>query len=154
MEYTLHAATVIDAPVASVFERITDLDRLPAWNAEIPRVVERPAVVDPGAEWVVAIKALGTRWNSRSRLATIDQEAGRFEYRSQTDDGNPSYADWRWRVIAVPGGTEVDVEVDIRPRTFWRKHLFSKVRRASLNKAIRRSLHTLHDQLTTQREEA
>ncbi len=45
MEYTLHATTVIDAPVARIFERITDLDRLPDWNDEIPRVIERP----PGA---------------------------------------------------------------------------------------------------------
>jgi uncharacterized protein YndB with AHSA1/START domain len=152
MEYTLHATAVVDAPSALVFERITDIDRLRDWNAEIHDVVERPAALCPGAEWVVEIRAMKTHWNSRSRLAEFDADGGRFAYRSQTDDGNPSYADWRWQLAPVPGGTRIDVEVDIRPRTFWRKHLFSKLRRPSLAKAMQHSLRTL--QAVTQREEA
>lgn len=152
MEYTLHATTVVEAPPALVFERITDIDRLPDWNAEIHDVIERPATLHPGAEWVVEIRAMKKHWNSRSRLAGLDAEGGRFAYRSQTDDGNPSYADWRWQLTPVPSGTRVDVEVDIRPRTFWRKHLFSKIRRPSLAKAMQHSLRNLQD--VTQREEA
>ena len=152
MEYTLHATTVVDAPSALVFERITDIDRLCDWNAEIHDVVERPAALRPGAEWVVEIRAMKKHWNSRSRLTELDVDRGRFAYRSQTDDGNPSYADWRWQLTPVPAGTRVDVEVDVRPRTFWRIHLFSKVRRRSLAKAMQHSLRTLQD--VTQREEA
>lgn len=152
MEYTLHATTVVDAPSALVFERITDIDRLPDWNAEVIDVVERPATMHPGAEWVVEIRAMKKHWNSRSRLTELDADGGRFAYRSQTDDGNPSYADWRWQLSPVAGGTRVDVEVDIRPRTFWRIHLFSKVRRPSLAKAMQHSLRALQD--VTQREEA
>lgn len=152
MEYTLQATTVVDAPPALVFERITDIDRLPDWNTEIHDVVERPAALRPGAEWVVEIRAMKQHWNSRSRLVELEAGEGRFAYRSQTDDGNPSYADWRWQLTPVPSGTRVDVEVDIRPRTFWRMHLFSKMRRASLAKAMQRSLRTLQD--VTHREEA
>ncbi len=82
---------------------------------------------------------------------------GRFTYRSQSDDGNPSYADWRWQLTAGPDATRVDVEVDIRPRTFWRRHLLSKLRRSGLHAAMQRSLHALQHQLlteTTEREEA
>jgi uncharacterized protein YndB with AHSA1/START domain len=152
MEYTLQATAEVDVPPALVFERITDIDRLPDWNAEVHDVVERPATLHPGAEWVVEIRAMKKHWNSRSRLAELDAENGRFAYRSQTDDGNPSYADWRWQLTPVPSGTRVDVEVDIRPRTFWRKHLFSKIRRSSLAKAMQHSLRTLQD--VTHREEA
>ena len=154
MEYTLHASTVVDVPPARVFERITDIDRLPDWNAEIPRVIERPAVLDVGAEWVVRIRAMKTQWNSRSRVTQLDADGGRFAYRSQSDDGNPSHADWRWQVSPEATGTRVDVEVDIRPRTFWRRHLLSNLRRSGLHKAMRRSLHALHDQLSIQREDA
>ncbi|HEX2118815.1 MAG TPA: SRPBCC family protein [Acidimicrobiales bacterium] len=154
MEYTLHATTVVDAPPALVFERITDIDRLPDWNVEIPRVVERPAALGVGVEWVVEIHAMKSHWNSRSRVTELDPERGRFCYRSQTDDGNPSHADWRWQLSPGPVGTRVDVEADIRPRTFWRRYLLSGLRRPVLARAMRRSLRVLHDQVSTQREEA
>ncbi len=98
-------------------------------------MLRRPVVLGVGAEWIVAFHAMKTRWNSRSRAVEVDREAGRFAYRSQSDDGNPSYADWRWQLSGVPGGTRVDVEVDIRPRTFWRRRLLSDLRRPVLRTA-------------------
>lgn len=152
MEYTLQATTVIDAPAAAVFERITDLDHLPDWNTEIPRVIARPPALAVGAQWVVRIKAMGKGWDSRSTALVIDPEHGRFAYRSQTDDGNPSYAEWRWQLSPAPAGTRVDVEVDIRPRTRTRRYLLSGMRRPSLHKAMRRSLDALSHALTATNE--
>jgi uncharacterized protein YndB with AHSA1/START domain len=85
-----------------VFGFLTDLDRLQEWNAIMTAVVERPAALEAGVEWVVELKALGSRWRSRSRVEEYNPEQRVFTYRSGTDDGNPSYAIWRWVWIPTP----------------------------------------------------
>jgi hypothetical protein len=82
-------------------------------NLEIPEVVESPAELAVGAEWVVTIHAMKTRWNSRSRVLELDRDRGCFAYRSQSDDGNPSFADWRWQLDPDAAGTRVTVEVGL-----------------------------------------
>src|SRR5690242_7526236 len=78
-EFTGKASQVIDATPDEVFAAITDLDRLPSWNAHIPTIVERPGgPLATGVEWVVRINALGTHWNSRSRVVVHDPEHHRF----------------------------------------------------------------------------
>lgn len=147
MEYTLHASTVVPASPDAVFDLITDIDHLPDWNLEIPAVVDSPATLEVGSEWVVTIHAMRTHWNSRSRVLEIDRDGGRFSYRSQSDDGNPSFAEWCW--LLAPGqdqGTRVEVEVDVRPRTFWRRWLLSRLRRRSLRDAMHESLAALREQ--------
>jgi hypothetical protein len=62
----------------------------------------------------------------KSRVSALDPAAGRFTYRSQSDDGNPAYADWEWRVEPLENGSMVTVTVDPNSVTFWRKHLFIK----------------------------
>jgi uncharacterized protein YndB with AHSA1/START domain len=111
-----------------VFELITDPERLPEWNRAIVRVLDMPHKLEPGAEWVVQLSALGQSWPSRSTVVDIDQHARRFAYRSQTDDGNPSYADWTWQVSDAPGGCDVAVSCALHPATFWRRVLLGKVR--------------------------
>ena len=111
-----------------VFELITDPERLPEWNRAIVRVIEVPDNLKPGAEWVVQLSALGQTWPSRSKVVDIDRQARRFAYRSQTDDGNPSHADWTWQVSDAPGGCEVTVSCALHPATFWRRVLLGKVR--------------------------
>jgi hypothetical protein len=59
------------------------------------------------------------------------------------DDGNPSYADWEWRVRADGDASAVTVTVDLHPVTFWRKYLLVKLRRPSLRKEMRSSLAAL-----------
>jgi hypothetical protein len=126
---------------------VTDIDRLPEWNDEVTAVLERPATLEVGAEWVVAMRAFGQRWRSRSTVTEIDAAGGLFAYRSQSDDGNPSYADWRWEVVADPAGTLVRVSVDAHPRTFWRRALLSRIRPPGLKKAMQESLRSLEAQL-------
>lgn len=149
MDFACNATTVIAAAPALVFELITDIDRLPEWNAEVVKVVERSGT-DVGAEWVVGMHALHTRWNSRSRVVAIDAERGRFAYRSQSDDGNPSYADWRWEVVPHTTGARVAVAVEAHPRTFWRRVLLSRIRPSGLQKAMDESLRALGSLLAAQ----
>jgi uncharacterized protein YndB with AHSA1/START domain len=149
MDFALSATTVIDATPARIFEVITDVDRLSSWNVEIAKIVEPCAALEVGREWVVEIRAMHTHWNSRSRIVDIDAERNHFAYRSQSDDGNPSYADWQWDVLDDPAGTRVHVMVEGHPQTFWRKHLLSKIRPPGLQRAMNQSLRTLGEQLAS-----
>ena len=126
-----------------VFGLITDPERLPEWNRAIVRVIDAPDKLEPGAEWVVQLSALGQTWPSRSTVVNVDQHARRFVYRSQTDDGNPSYADWAWQVFDAPGGCEVTVSCGLHPATFLRRVL-GKVRAWQLQRReLPASLHAL-----------
>lgn len=118
----------------TVFRAVTDLNGLPTWNRAITRVLDAPAELTPGCEWVVEVRALGQRWPSRSRLVELDPQARRFAYRSGTDDGNPSYATWMWTVTGAPGGSDVEVTWTVSPRTFWRRVLLARVRAAQLRR--------------------
>ena len=150
MDYALSSTTVIDASPERVFAMITDIDRLPEWNAEVHRVVDRCTALEAGHEWVVEIRAMHTHWNSRSRVVDNDERRGHFAYRSRSDDGNPSYADWQWDILADPAGTRVHVMVEGHPHTFWRKHLLSKMRASTLQRAMDQSLRALAEQLASQ----
>lgn len=123
---------IIPAQPQAVFEALTDIEGLPAWNGAIAAVVEAPAALVVGSEWVVELHALGQRWHSRSTLTKLDPDARRFGYRSCTDDGNPSWVDWQWSVDEHPDGAEVTVAWDLHPATFWRKVLFVHIRRRQL----------------------
>jgi hypothetical protein len=127
----------------AVFRLVTDVSRLPEWNEAITEVVEAPERLDSGSVWKVRIHALGQSWVSRSQVYALDPAAGRFAYRSQSDDGNPSYADWEWHVEPHEDGSMVTLTVDLNPVTFWRKHLLVRIRRPSLRKEMQRSLTAL-----------
>ncbi|MEU8134919.1 hypothetical protein [Streptodolium elevatio] len=40
--------------------------------------------------------------------------------------------DWRWRVVPESGASRLTVSWELHPQTFWRRHLFSRLRRRSL----------------------
>jgi uncharacterized protein YndB with AHSA1/START domain len=122
------ASQFVAAPAGDVFALITTPERLPEWNGAIVRVVDAPDRLFPRAEWVVQLSALGQSWPSRSTVVALDPRARHFAYRSQTDDGNPSYADWSWSIADAPGGCEVTVSCALHPATFWRRVLLSKIR--------------------------
>lgn len=139
----LSTSAHLDASPATVLERITDIARLPEWNRAITDMVEQPDHLVPGSVWKVRLHALGQTWVSTSTLLELDEQERRFRYRSQTDDGNPSYADWEWNVHADGSGAKVTVGVEVRPMTFWRKHLLVRLRGPALHKEMRASLATL-----------
>jgi hypothetical protein len=136
-------STHIDAPPTTVLRQISDITRLPQWNKAITEVLETPAQLNPGAVWKVRLHALGQTWVSTSTLTELDETAGQFRYRSQTDDDNPSYADWAWRVTGDGTGSHVTVTVNLHPVTFWRKHLLAKMRRPALRREMQASLRAL-----------
>jgi uncharacterized protein YndB with AHSA1/START domain len=118
----------------SVFRLISTPALLAEWNRAIARVVDAPAQLSPGVEWVVQLSALGQSWQSRSTVLELDPDTRCFSYRSQTDDGNPSYADWSWQVADAPGGCEVTVSFVLHVITFWRRVLLAKVRARQLRR--------------------
>lgn len=122
------ASAVLSAAPDAVFATLTDLARLPDWNAAMTSVVEQPSHLEIGADWVVEFQALGQRWRSRSTLEEFDVTARRFVYRSGTDDGNPSYARWSWEVVDDPAGSRVTVTWSLHPATFWRRVLLVRIR--------------------------
>ncbi|MPZ94802.1 MAG: hypothetical protein GEU96_07750 [Propionibacteriales bacterium] len=122
----------LDAQPDDALRVIADVHALPSWNAAITRVLDAPTSLTVGDEWVVEMSALGQTWSSRSRLIALDRDARRFSYRSATDDGNPSYAEWTWTVAEAPGGCEVTVTWTLNPQTFWRRVLLGRIRQRQL----------------------
>lgn len=142
---TRSASIAVDLAVTpeDFFELVTDVHRLPLWNDKIHHLVEGPdRQPRVGDDWVVEIRAMGSKWNSRSTLEEIDRDNRRLVLRSRTDDGNPSFAIWEWTAEQNPGGTRVTVTWTLHPKTFWRKILFSRIRHAQLVKEVRESLRT------------
>ena len=137
----------VAAEAERVFALVTDPTRLPEWNAAIVRVVDAPEQLSPGAEWVVQLSALGQSWASHATVLEIDPRTRFFAYRSRTDDGNPSFAEWSWDVTEVPGGCEASVAFALHPATFWRRALLVRIRAWQLRRreipASLRSLATL-----------
>ena len=131
-DYT--ATRFISADPDDVFRLLSDPRRLPDWNHAITRLVEAPDQLNVGSQWVVELSALGQSWPSRSTVVEIDAETRRFAYRSRTDDGNPSYADWTWQVDNAPQGCAVAVSLALHPATFWRRVLLAKVRGRQLRR--------------------
>jgi hypothetical protein len=126
------STVVIGAPAGAVFAALTDIKGLPAWNDRMTRVVDQPAALRIGEEWVVEFRVLGRTWRSRSVIDELDAEGGRFAYRSRTDDGNPSEATWAWDVVADGAGSRVTVSWSLRPLTFWRRVLLGRIRARQL----------------------
>jgi uncharacterized protein YndB with AHSA1/START domain len=137
------ATARMSAPPERVFSLVSDPSRLPSWNRAITEVVEAPEHLEPGSVWKIRLHALSQSWVSKSQVSAIDPAAGLFAYRSQTDDGNPSYADWEWHVEPDPEGSKVTVTVELTPATFWRKHVLIKIRRPALRKEMAESLNAL-----------
>jgi uncharacterized protein YndB with AHSA1/START domain len=157
-EFTSQVAADVPAPAATVFAALTDVASLPRWNARIARVVEPPsAPLAPGAVWVVQMKIPSppTSWPSRATCTAYDADRLVLGHRSVTDDGNPSYVDWRWRVVPTStGSARVEVTWSVNPRTFWRRLLLARMRRHQLVSEVRTSLRDLGEHLTAERRSA
>ena len=132
MTSRVSASRIIDASPDEVFAAVTDISRLPEWNAAITAVIQRPERLEVGTQWVVEMHALGQTWPSRSVVETFDPIGRCFAYRSATDDANPSYALWTWVVTDHPDGALVTVAAELHPRTFWRRVLLVRIRARQL----------------------
>jgi uncharacterized protein YndB with AHSA1/START domain len=131
----------LDAPAEDVFALLVDVERLPEWNAHIDHVIEKPdEPLCPGAQWVVEMRAMGTKWPSRATALTVDRSGHVFEHRSVTDDGNPSYVVWSWTVAAAERGSVLTLTWTGHPRTFWRRLFLARLRAPRLADEVRTSL--------------
>ena len=132
---------ILSVSADDLFNLISSAQRLPEWNEHIHHVVDAPSgEARPGDEWVVEIRAMGSKWNSRSRIEDVDRDGRRFALRSQTDDGNPSYALWRWEITPNGDGSEIVVSWELYPKTFWRRALLSRIRHRQLVQEVHASL--------------
>jgi hypothetical protein len=132
MNATGRASAVSSSTPDALFRVVTDIERLPTWNRAMTAVIDQPAILEAGAEWVVEFHALGQTWHSRATLDELDATARRFTYRAGTDDGNPSVARWTWDVTDDPAGSRVTVSWSLHPATFWRRMLLVRVRNRQL----------------------
>jgi len=135
------ASLQVDATPQAVFELITDVDRLPAWNAAIETVLERPPALAEGAEWTVKMHPPRTpSWTSISRLEELDRRRFRFAYETRNGDGNPSYTKWAWEVTGAGGGAEVTVTWDVYLKTADRRFFAGPIRKRQLAREVPDSL--------------
>jgi uncharacterized protein YndB with AHSA1/START domain len=140
-EFHGRAEVLLDAPFDQVFAVLTDIARLPEWNAKVHHVIEFPVgPVVEDTEWVIQMRAMGTRWPSRSHATVVDPSMGRFEHTTHTDDGNPSPTLWSWEVRPRAGGSELTVTWTVCLRTFWRRVLLSHLRKPRIDAEVRASL--------------
>ncbi len=132
---------LVSVDAEKLFALVTDVDRLPEWNEHIHHVVDASAgELRVGDEWVVETRAMGSKWDSRARAQEIDRSNLRFAYRSQTDDGNPSFALWTWSLTPMGEGAEIAVEWELHAKTFWRSFLLSRIRHRQLKEEVRTSV--------------
>ena len=128
----ISSSRILDAPADDVFSVVADISRLPEWNTAITAVIEQPDHLEPGAEWVIEMRALGHRWHSRSTVEVLNATDRCFAYTAVTDDGNPSYALWTWLIADHTNGALVTVACELHPRTFWRRTLLVRIRSRQL----------------------
>src|SRR3954469_6812639 len=96
------ATAHVESTRQSVFDRITDVERLPEWNAAIEAVVDKPLELTRGSTWTVKMHpARLMTWNGVSCVEEFDDDLLRFGYVTQNADGNPSYVRWSWNVVAA-----------------------------------------------------
>ena len=138
------ATARLEVPAEKVFELITDVDRLPDWNAAIEAVEQRPAALCNGAEWLVVMHpARMPRWRSISSVRLVDLTNLHFEYETRNADGNPSYARWTWEVEPGDGGALVTVRWVVYLKTLDRRLLAGPLRRRQLAREVPSSLRAL-----------
>jgi uncharacterized protein YndB with AHSA1/START domain len=140
-EFQGRARERASATPQAVFDLITDIVRLPEWNAAIEAVVERPPALAEGAEWTVKMHPPRMpSWQSVSRLEQLDRQRLRLAYTTRNADGNPSYTTWTWEVVPVGDAAEVTVTWHVHLKTLDRKVFGGPMRKRQLAREVPKSL--------------
>ena len=138
------ATALIDASPQAVFDLITDLDRLPAWNRAIEAVTDRPVALEEGSAWTVKMHPpRNPSWGSVSRVEVLDRAQRRLAYETRNTDGNPSYTRWSWEIADHDGASEVRVGWNCYLKTPDRRFLAGPLRKRGLAREVPRSLAAL-----------
>jgi uncharacterized protein YndB with AHSA1/START domain len=152
-EFHGRASARVDAPPQTVFDFLTDVGRLPEWNAAIEAVVERPPALAKGVEWTIKMHPPRIpSWKSISRVEELDRRRFRFAYETRNADGNPSYTKWAWEVVGAGDGAgdgaAVTVTWDCYLKTFDRRVLGGPLRKRQLAREVPQSLTAMADTVT------
>jgi uncharacterized protein YndB with AHSA1/START domain len=143
-EFHGRASVRVDATPQAVFDFITDLARLPEWNAAIEMVADPSPALAEGVEWVVKMHPPHTpSWRSISRVEELDRDRLRFAYQTRNADGNPSYAQWAWEITEGGGAANVTVTWHVYLKTFDRRVLAGPLRKRQLAREVPNSLTAL-----------
>jgi uncharacterized protein YndB with AHSA1/START domain len=148
-EFQGKASLRVAATPQAVFDFITNVGRLPEWNAAIEEVAQQPAELAEGAEWTVRMHPARTpRWGSRSKVEVIDRDGHRFAYETRNTDGNPSYSQWAWQLAGAGGGTDVTVTWHVHLKTLDRRFFAGPIRKRQLAREVPQSLDALASAIT------
>jgi uncharacterized protein YndB with AHSA1/START domain len=144
-EFQGEASLTTESDPDAVFDLITDIDRLPEWNAAIEAVVDRPATLTTGSEWTVRMHPRRMpKWGSVSQATVLDRAGHRFSYETRNADGNPSSVSWSWAIEpAAGGGATVNVRWSCTLRTIDRKLFAGPMRKRQLAREVPLSLAAL-----------
>lgn len=143
------ASVRVDATPEAAFDFITDVGRLPEWNAAIEAVTEQPAALAEGVEWRVRMHpARMPSWGSVSRVEVLDRSRHRFAYQTRNADGNPSYTRWAWQITGRGAAEALAVTWDVYLKTFDRRFFAGPLRKRQLAREVPRSLTTLASAVT------
>lgn len=107
-EPSASASIDISAPPERVYELITDLDHVGAWNAECTggRWLGGRKQAEPGARFVGSNRNGSRRWSTHNTVTAA--EPGRtFAYHTRAA-GLLDIAIWRWELTPVEGGCRVE----------------------------------------------
>ena len=126
MHLVQRATAHLQAPAGAVFDVLTDIARLPEWNASMLRVVGDVGDLRPGAEWTIEARALGVTWESHSTVIEFDRATRRFVHRSGPT--GPSHVVWTWEVDDEDPGSQVRVTWDLNPRTMRHRFILLPIR--------------------------
>lgn len=147
-EFRGRADSSVDAEPDRVFATLTDIAHLPQWNRRIAKVLRvSPGPLEPGFQWCVQMVVPPARWVSRARLVRYEPDQRVFAHISQTDDGNPSFAEWTWTVTPAGDGSRIHVEWAVHPKTFWRRLLLARLRERQLPREVDASMSALSEHL-------
>jgi uncharacterized protein YndB with AHSA1/START domain len=138
------ATAHLGATAADVFDLLTDVTRLPEWNAAIEAVDDGPGPLTAGTEWTVTMHPPRMpRWWSISTAQVLDRHDLRFAYRTRNADGNPSWVEWSWSVVPADAGCDVTVEWTCHLETFDRRYFAGPLRKRQLAREVPGSLQAL-----------
>ncbi|HEX8760113.1 MAG TPA: hypothetical protein VF734_09115, partial [Pseudonocardiaceae bacterium] len=83
--------------------------------------------LEPGAEWVVSLRLMGMRFNSRSTVLELDRGRRRFMHRSRREH-SPSSTVWTWTVRPEGTGAVVTLAWELQPVTRLHTWVIAPVR--------------------------
>jgi uncharacterized protein YndB with AHSA1/START domain len=104
----IHSEIVINAPVSSVWNIITDFDSYHKWNTFTPRITLRNSEFAVGAEFDLDCRMTDRKLlkNEHEVILTVDTEGYRLCMGTSRTKGRPGIKSFRWQIcMPVDGST-------------------------------------------------